>query len=377
MLGCYFSWDAQYLWMLECGFSWQAQYSLKLRFADVFFHTKCVSKGGTFKPCEAACARWRFHGRIIAEAWSNRPPTVVDVSCPSCVTPIMLGSSEPHCVLHPKGCSLHWSLSGFSVQCFFSLLWQVHCLVIATSSCFLHFHWHLPCQGVFRFDQWSKPEMVDWQGSFRSVDWPWGWTFMRDVVSCEASGRGSRSGERFCSPLGHSCMQPHSSSSIAGWFEIGSISFATFSSGSSSWADGFPGTSCVSSMGSKPSTLLDLVFGGCAVAQQAVLCASGHIWPVLVGVQGQETYKFPAVEDDAALSTSSLKGALGSLETLLQACDFEGPQLHRRFSDGDCKSLPWAVERCNMWHCDEAGISLRWWAHGGQAVASDFPTSHE
>ena len=43
---CHFSWQAQYLVMLNCHFSWQAQYSVKFGMIAgarnvVFFNTKC------------------------------------------------------------------------------------------------------------------------------------------------------------------------------------------------------------------------------------------------------------------------------------------------------------------------------------------------
>ena len=72
-----FSWQAQYLVMLDCYFSWQAQHFVKFwEIAEapnvVFFHIQNVSpRWDEYKVSEAVGARWRFYRRIILGSCSE------------------------------------------------------------------------------------------------------------------------------------------------------------------------------------------------------------------------------------------------------------------------------------------------------------------
>ena len=78
----HFSWQAQYLVILECHFSWQAQDSVKFgQIAGgarnvVIFNTKCVSEA---RKVSSANGRVR-DDEFMLGSWSNRPRIVNDTS---------------------------------------------------------------------------------------------------------------------------------------------------------------------------------------------------------------------------------------------------------------------------------------------------------
>ena len=75
----HFSWQAQYLVILQCHFSWQVQYLVKSSWVDsrsakcCNFQHKMRCRGWKSKLCERTGSVLQFHGRIMFGSCSNRP----------------------------------------------------------------------------------------------------------------------------------------------------------------------------------------------------------------------------------------------------------------------------------------------------------------